>query len=217
MAANAWLIRAIVAIAIPRPVVDCRSTQVSSTLGVTGDPVSTQATYIRCRGCDFKGVISYRGITLRYHFPSGNIVTGYCNSGWCHSCETNRDIERPLDLGEIEDKIQEVQQQKPRGLFAKIFGLGSQQTERDLEVTKNLQAVLYLAKNRKSPPRCLKCGSDCTLPLEFGSNGISLSFIHYCGERLHTLPIDENEPRISRRPLELDLDPEGNLLGSSDV
>jgi hypothetical protein len=187
------------------------------TLGITGDPVSTQATDIRCRGCDFKGVISYREITLRYHFPSGNTVTSYRDRGWCHSCETNRDIERPLDLGEIEDKIQEFQQQKPRGLFASIFGLGSQKRESDLEVAKNLQAVLHLAKNRKSPPRCLNCGSDRTLPLEFGSNGLSLSFIHYCGERLFTLPPDENAPRISRRPLELDLDSEGNLLGSSDA
>ena len=179
--------------------------------------MSTQATYILCRGCDFNGVISYRGITLRYHFPSGNIVTGYCNHGWCHSCETNRYIERPLDIGEIEDKIQELQQQKPRSLFANIFGRGSQQRESDLEVTKNLQAVLHLAKNRKSPPRCLNCGSDRTLPLKFGTNGLSLSFIHYCGQRLYTLPPDENEPRLSLRPLELDLDPEGNLLGSSDA
>lgn len=140
--------------------------------------MSTKATYILCRGCDFNGVISYRGITLRYHFPSGNIVTGYCNHGWCHSCETNRYIERPLDIGEIEDKIQELQQQKPRGL---------------------------------------NCGNDRTLPLKFGSNGLSLSFIHYCGERLNTLTPDENEPRLSLRPLELDLDPEGNLLGSSDA
>ena len=179
--------------------------------------MSTHATDIRCRGCDFKGVISYRGITLRYHFPSGNTVTGYCNRGWCHSCETIREIERPLDVSEIEEKIQELQQQKPRGLFAYIFGNGSQQRESDLEATKNLQAVLYLAKNRKSPPRCINCGIDRTSPLEFGSNGLSLSFIHYCGERLYTLPNDENAPRISRRPLELDLDPEGNLLGSVDA
>jgi hypothetical protein len=122
-----------------------------------------------------------------------------------------------LDIGEIEDKIQELQQQKPRSLFANIFGRGSQQRESDLEVTKNLQAVLHLAKNRKSPPRCLNCGSDRTLPLKFGTNGLSLSFIHYCGQRLYTLPPDENEPRLSLRPLELDLDPEGNLLGSSDA
>ena len=179
--------------------------------------MSAQATHIRCRGCDFRGVISYRGITLRYHLPSGDTVTGYRDRGWCHNCETNRDIERQMDVGEIEDKLQELEQRKPRGLFANIFGRGSQQRESDLEKAKNLQAALYLAKNRKSPPRCLNCGSDRTVPLEFGSNDLSLSFIHYCGERLYTLPTDENAPRISRRPLELDLDPEGNQLGSSDA
>ncbi len=178
--------------------------------------MSAQATHIRCRGCDFNGVISYRGMTLRYHLPSGDTVTGYRDRGWCHDCETIRDIERPLDVGEIEDQLRELQQRRPRGLFANIFGSGSQQRESDLEATKNLQAALYFAKNRKSSPRCLDCGSDRTLPLKFGSNGLSLSFIHYCGERLYTLPTDENAPRISRRPLEVDLDPEGNLLGSSD-
>ena len=146
--------------------------------------MSTHATQIRCRGCDFKGVILHREITLRYHLPSGNIVSGYRTCGWCYSCETNRDIERPFDVGEIIDKIQQLQQQKPRGLFTYIFGSGSKQRESNPEATKNLQDELYLARKRKSPPHCLNCGSDKTLPLEFGSNGLSLSFIHYCGERL---------------------------------
>jgi hypothetical protein len=99
-------------------------------------------------------VILHREITLRYHLPSGNIVSGYRTCGWCYSCETNRDIERPFDVGEIIDKIQQLQQQKPRGLFTYIFGSGSKQRESNPEATKNLQDELYLARKRKSPPHC---------------------------------------------------------------
>lgn len=179
--------------------------------------MSAQATHIRCRGCDFKGVISYRGITVRYHLPTGDIVSGYRDRGWCYNCESNRDIEQAFDASAIEEKLQELRQPKPRGLFASLFTSGSQEKERDQETIKNLQIALHLATSRKSPPRCLTCGSDGTVPLVFGSNGLSTSFIHQCGERLYVLPTDENAPRLSRRPLELDLDPEGNLLDSSDA
>jgi hypothetical protein len=179
--------------------------------------VSARSTHIRCRGCDFEGVITYRGITLRYHLPTGDIITGHRDRGWCYNCENNRDIEQRFDAGDIDEKLQELRQTKPRGLFASLFGIGSQENERDQETIKNLQMALHLAKTRKSPPRCLTCGSDSTVPLEFGSNGLSTSFIHHCGERLYVLPADQNAPRISFRPLELDLDPEGNLLDSSDA
>ena len=179
--------------------------------------MSAQATYIRCHGCDFKGVISYRGITLCYYLPSGETVTGYRDRGWCYECMTNRDIERSFNVNSIEEKLQELQEPKPRSLLSIIFGIGNAHSEKDQETIKGLQSALHIAKTRKSPPRCLTCGGDRTVPLLFGSNGISLSFIHDCGKRLFLLPPEEDAPRISRRALQLDFDPEGNLLRSSDA
>lgn len=175
-----------------------------------------RSTHIRCQGCPFEGVLAHRGITLRYHLSNGEIVTGYRDTGWCYRCDCIRDIERPFDPDAITDKIQEASSEKGGGLFSTLFGIGKRERERAHETLQTLEAELQLATHRKSPPRCLTCGSDRTVPLAFGSNGISTSFIHECGKRLYTLPPDENAIRISRRPLELDLDAEGNILSSSD-
>ena len=178
--------------------------------------MSVRSTHIRCQGCSFEGVISFRGITLRYHLPDGEIVSRYRVTGWCYDCDRISDIEKPFDESSIQEELLEFTQEEPRGLLAKLFGSGGRKDLRDQESLKNLRLELYLASNRKSPPRCLKCGSDRTVPLVFGSSGIATSFVHKCGGRLYALPPEPNAMRISRRPLELDLDAEGNILSSSD-
>lgn len=80
------------------------------------------------------------------------------------------------------------------------------------EVKKEIAAIqiqLRLAQSKGSRARCLECGSEHTLPLDFDDRGICVGFVHDCGGRLFLEPSDPDAPRFAFRPETIDLDQDG--------
>ena len=105
----------------------------------------------------------------------------------------------------IQSQIAELPSRASSGLLVKlvdkILGGGS---ETDPE-RERLESRLVLARMRKSPPRCLRCG------------GVQIQDVvkttHSWRGRLYVLPDDAEAPRFSCKPQLIALDVEGYRLG----
>lgn len=167
---------------------------------------------IRCHGCDFEGVLQHRSVTLRYMLADGSSVDGYREFGWCKRCNGIRDIEQQFAVPQLQSELHSRNSRRPRGLFGAIYrALGGNSNDDDAEV-QHLNGLLRVAKIRKSNPRCLTCGSDGTVPLQFDDSGNCVSLRHSCGGTLYRLPSDPNAPYFSYAPEIIPLDVEGNRL-----
>jgi hypothetical protein len=169
---------------------------------------------IRCHGCSFEGAIARRQITLRYSLPDGTIVYGYRATGWCSTCECIRDVESPLDVPELRIELAATQPQRGVASFfvrAVDRALGGTEPE-DQGERRRLEALIHLAEQRRSPPRCLTCGQTAITLLVFEDTGTCSQFTHSCGGHLYQLPTDPKAPRFSYKPEEIPLDSEGNRL-----
>lgn len=174
--------------------------------------MSAPAGQIRCHGCDFEGVLQRRSVTLRYMLADGSSVDGHREFGWCRRCNGIRDIEQQFAVPQLQSELHAISSRRPRGFFGAIDrALGGNSNDDDAEVQR-LNGLLRVAKVRKSSPRCLACGSDGTVPLQFDDSGNCVSLRHSCGGTLYRLPPDPNAPRFSYKPETIPLDVEGNRL-----
>lgn len=181
--------------------------------------MSSQPIPLRCRGCDYASSFLTKPLTLRYQLSAGETVDIRPVLGWCHKCETHRDIEPGFDLGSITSELESLSQR--RGAFSSLRAAFAKASPEDEARKAHLNSLYKIACERKSPPRCITCGSDKTVPLKFGPSGICTSFVHTCGDRLQIDARDANAPRLSLRHEVVELDPEGKnihgyLLGLSD-
>lgn len=80
----------------------------------------------------------------------------------------------------------------------------------------HLKELLRVAESRRSPPRCLTCGSSFAVKLSFDDSGVCQNVPHTCGGRLTLRPADPGAPRFAYRPEVVQLDPEGNRLDKSE-
>lgn len=172
---------------------------------------------IRCHGCDYEGIIQHRPITLQYALPDGISVQGYRESGWCNICDGIRDVEAKLDKTDLQSQLQALAPQRGLGGMFKsavdrALGGGSDTRSEDRE---RLQGLLQVAQIRRSPQRCLNCGSTSVLRLAFDDAGNCQNFQHHCGGHLYRLPTDPNAPRFSYKPEVIPLDADGNRLDRS--
>lgn len=171
---------------------------------------------IRCHGCEYKGVLLYRPITLRYRLPGGETIDNHRTFGWCETCAGIRDVEIPLNASAIRLQISEkcpAQRESFSGRFMKAVGsaLGRNPSEDQVEL-KRLNALLRLAVLRRSPPRCLTCGGTSVENLSFYEAGRSSNYVHSCGSRLYQAPTDVDAPRFFYRAETVLLDAEGLRL-----
>lgn len=167
---------------------------------------------IRCMSCDYNCRRLIYLVDLTYGLPGGRSVkaVGTC-LGWCDECQDIRDVELPFDIQGVPERVAALQGKvradrwKPGRVLGRLFG----RTSRDEDELAELESLLLLAGFRKGAPRCLDCGEEGAIQLDFDSNtGIS-SFVHECGGRLQRLEPPENAIRILRRPISYQLDPEG--------
>lgn len=138
-----------------------------------------------CSRCEFTGLDLVISGYFNYEVPSGlfSISRGL---GWCNECngivaiEDMPNAQKIADLkSEIEKKEQYIAQaldrlEKSRTWFKKLLKISvvqppkiralMRQCEYDRIDMESEKQLLLLLANRKSPPRCLECGSiDCFL------------------------------------------------------
>lgn len=142
---------------------------------------------IRCTGCDYEGGDSHRPITLLYRLPDGREFELWRQFGWCHSCGTMTDMELRFDAAEIKAELASLEARTRRPMFLLEDWLRSVFRRPESELRQKVQGLLArleAAEIRRSGPRCLRCGSEETRPVTFGSSRLSMDFTHACGGRL---------------------------------
>lgn len=173
--------------------------------------MSIPHSYVHCRGCDFKGVMQPRSITLQYVLPDGSVVESHRVLVWCTSCENITNAEIRFDAVRIQAEIDSLTGQKG-GFFRRLLDGGKEEIGNRKRLHL-LQNDLWLAEIRQSEPRCLSCEETTLVPLNFDTSGSS-SIVHSCGHKLFKVSEDFDAPRFSfsYKPVTIRLDPEGRRL-----
>lgn len=170
---------------------------------------------VRCKGCDFVGVMQYRPITLRYHLHTGQKADSHRIIGWCFHCDGIRDIESKLDENLLQEKLELLQVHQNRfgvnlkNSFNRLLGKSPSSAENEIE---NLNNLLLLANSRKSLPRCLSCSDTSTALLDFNEAGISVDFQHSCGSHLYLEDYNSDETGFFYSNEIISLDSEGRFI-----
>lgn len=177
--------------------------------------MSVPAGQVRCHGCQFATLMSFRPVSLRYHLPSGETVDRHRVISWCIQCEGFRDVEPDLDANSLQYGIDELLVRK-RSLGGFVKNALRQATggkpDGEGEKLIALTRLLQMAKLRRSRPRCLNCGSEDVQDIEFDAEGTSTNYIHHCGGRLFRVPTDPDAPRFAYAHETIELDVEGRRL-----
>ena len=99
-----------------------------------------------------------------YELPD-NLITYYCEQdvAWCYRCEAYVLAERLPTLSEIQNEIDRLEALRPRwneldAEFAKRINSISERYRHENQL-KEWLAILAWRTNRKSPAKCLSCGS----------------------------------------------------------
>lgn len=166
---------------------------------------------VRCHGCDYIGHISWKPLAIEYRLPDGRRVRGRCRKAWCFTCDGITDAEGALGRDEIQANMTAP---APRGVLSRLVRRLSGSGNSTHSPTDLLQqeGLKQLAKDRKSGPKCLHCGGQAIVPLEFGSDGNS-DVRHHCSGILYLIPVDpDSGPLPSYRLQTMVLDSEGNKL-----
>ncbi len=173
--------------------------------------MSMSSGHVSCTGCDFKGVLQFRPISLVYHFNDGTSVKSHREIGWCKQCNCISDIESKTDLAPLAARLAELQSKDASlsHLIGRAFGKLRGGTDEVKKELADIQGQLRLARSQGNRARCLECGSEHTLPISFNDQGVWVGFVHECGGRLFLEPSDPDAPRFAFRPETIDLDQDG--------
>ncbi len=189
--------------------------------------MSIDSARIVCTGCNYETRELYQPILIRYQTTNGKSIKTGRTKGWCYDCASYSNIER-MNQGELSDKLvskelelleaRHRQDELNRGFFSKFRHrseknkLQYQLEYLDKEIIE-LVELLKIAKSRKSKARCLKCWSDRTAPVTFGSeDNIAHDFEHECGGHLQIIH-DHSGPRFNFSATTYVLNEEGELIG----
>jgi len=156
---------------------------------------------IKCKGCNFKQIILPIPVDCYYKFYDGETIPAYRTIAWCYNCNKIVGAEKLPSAKDIALQIIE-----------------NKNMEMDFEFKRTLQWI----SERKSPPRCLKCGSiDITyISFDFEANNsekhiIGLGFRHECGGQFFSYDYaEEGEIRFMFVTQKALIDPEGLVLES---
>jgi hypothetical protein len=167
--------------------------------------------HVTCSGCDFEGYLQYRPVTLIYRLDDGTEVESFRTKGWCQQCENISDIEGKVDQEPLRAKLAELQlkARSMSSLIGNAFGKLVGRTDNVKNDIANIQRQLQLAHTQDERARCLKCGSENTIPIAFNHQGVWTGFVHDCGGQFKLEPTDPEAPRFSYRPETIYLDQDG--------
>lgn len=152
---------------------------------------------IFCDSCDFRAGTAVSWGRFIYRLQGGEEVSLNRTLGWCYSCASIEPIEVLSDKDKLEAGAHRLTTEldsfgkvtffeRIRGGLRKREDAIKRLTERLSEENKRLR---FLAQ-RKSPPKCLACGSEEVEEMphanpEEGGEPINLHFIHpHCGGTL---------------------------------
>jgi hypothetical protein len=170
--------------------------------------------HVRCHGCDYRGVLARRAISIEYHLEDDSILQTARSIGWCDLCNAVCDIEPEFDVEALQSQLDRLVSERRRiGAHVQIamdrfLGRTSDLEGRFSEVRRHLA----LARERRSPPRCLACESSSVAEIRFDEQGTSSDFVHTCGSHLYLVPEDPDAPRFFYRPEVVALDSDGRRL-----
>ena len=118
---------------------------------------------LMCDRCSFEIELkSYLFSYCLYELPDGGHVPIPIRAEWCYQCKTLCAIENLPDITSTSKEVREAKRALSRCLAGLVPGspemiAGSKLlAEARLEPAERLH---YVVSNRKSPPRCLSCGS----------------------------------------------------------
>lgn len=179
----------------------------------------TRAVFV-CTRCSFEQSWLHFGTELVYSLPGDVLVKTRGSSGWCKHCQSVREIEVPFDLNVVVKRIEELRESisshrpKRRGLLGQLFGKANDD-KRKSQIESELMAqesLLLLARGRKSLPRCLECGGEGVVEIEYDSFMAGFSnVLHSCGGYLRRVESADGI-RFNGRPTSFLLDSEGRKL-----
>lgn len=165
--------------------------------------------FLRCTSCTFEAVVRRRPVTIVYELADGSSVKSGRLYGWCAECQGVRDIESRLEVEILRQQL-EVDTKRRAGLKSRVARFGNRLFGgKDSEGVEFEQMILRLrlAESRKSPPRCLTCGSTSVHQLG------TVVLPHSCGGELKLHEADDDSPRFSYRPEVIRLNAEGYRVG----
>lgn len=103
-------------------------------------------------------------ITLNYRLPDNSLLGIEQQAAWCEECGSFGSAEIIPSLEDLKTRIQELQTPTPKLLF--IYR--TQDSIRD--TIAELHTRLRWRADRRSPARCLACGSTAITPVQFGED-----------------------------------------------
>lgn len=188
--------------------------------------MSINSSRVACTGCNYQTSEVYRPIIIKYQTTGGLTVEASRTKGWCYQCESYADIE-DLNREEFQEKLISQKHERDkihyqlgelrRNLFSKLFSISKRrqlelQLERLEDSIRSLNTLIEIVSSRSSKARCLKCGSDKTVPLTFNSqSGFANNFKHECGGSLRFIH-DWQGPRFYFNVSTYIINEEGELI-----
>jgi len=168
----------------------------------------------RCSGCSFVQPTVHQSITLRYVLEDGRYGTGYRRAGWCKVCNAVVDVEWLPDAADVQSELAEAERTilgTTLEQMLKRFGRDPSSAQRRAarHAEKHKGTLAWLAQ-RRSRPRCLKCGTEQDATPELESSG---ELRHSCGGVLEEVqPEARAEMRVSVVPMRRVMSVEGRVL-----
>jgi hypothetical protein len=176
--------------------------------------MSSASSEYRCTGCSFVQPNVHHSVTLRYPLDDRRYGTGYRRAGWCKVCNEVVDVELLPDAADVKSELAEAER-TIRGTkleqVLKRFGRDQSAAQRRAArlAEKHRGTLAWLAQ-RRSQPRCLKCGTEQDARPEQESGG---ELRHSCGGVLEEVyPEAGAGVRVSVVPIRYVMSVDGLIL-----
>ena len=126
-----------------------------------------QQTLLKCDRCSFITTLySWTESCGLYALPDGKQVRVPVRAEWCYQCKTLRATENLPEVACTKQRVQEADRVLRRCVaryFLLCLRYGSRMASKGKALARDrleqAQAMHRIVSNRKSPPRCLSCGS----------------------------------------------------------
>ena len=159
----------------------------------------------RCSGCSFVQPSVHQSITLRYVLEDGRYGTAYRQAGWCKACDKVVDVEQLPDASTVMWELAKAER-AVRGMS----NADSVALSRAEQLVERHGGTLAWLKQRRSRPRCLKCGTEQIVTREHDPSG---ALRHSCGGVLDEVsPESGNMVRVSVVPIRYVMSVDGLVL-----
>jgi hypothetical protein len=157
----------------------------------------------RCSGCSFVQTEVHQEVRLRYVLEDGRYGTGYRQAGWCPACNKVVEVERLPDASTVIRKLAEAERTARGTTLERLLdrlgrdpSVDQRHAKRSIEEHRGTLAWL---EQRRSRPRCLKCGTEEVVTHEHDPAG---ALHHSCGGVLELVhPESGKEIRVSMVPI----------------